>query len=287
MCASIRRYLPAALLGLSLVLGARDMAGAEEKKTTEPLWEAGLAGGAGWVPDYPAAGQNHAQGLVLPYVIYRGKYLRAGDDKGIVRGRFMPSDQVELDLSLSASLPTDSDENEARQGMPDLDYLLEAGPRLQITLARLSPDRKIDFELPVRAIFSSDMTDFHYRGVVSLPELAFQDNDLGDTGVRMKLGIGPIFASDRFMEYLYGVEPQYVTAERPEYDAGGGYLGSKLKLLLAKKLTPQVRLYGTAFIGYYDGATNEESPLYRKDLNAGVGFGLVWALFQSQETTRE
>ena len=44
----------------------------------KPLWEIGVVGGGGWLPDYPAADQNHLQGLVLPYAIYRGDFLRLG-----------------------------------------------------------------------------------------------------------------------------------------------------------------------------------------------------------------
>ena len=35
------------------------------------------------------------------------------------------------------SFAAEPDDNDARRGLPDLDYLGELGPRLQITLARL------------------------------------------------------------------------------------------------------------------------------------------------------
>ena len=50
-----------------------------------PVFEAGIGDGAGWVPDYPAAGLNHFQGIPFPYAIYRGEILRS-DEQG-VRGR--------------------------------------------------------------------------------------------------------------------------------------------------------------------------------------------------------
>jgi outer membrane protein len=54
----------------------------------EPGWEAGVAGCAGWVSDYPGADQAHLRGVVLPVVIYRGPVLRIGRiDREGIRGR--------------------------------------------------------------------------------------------------------------------------------------------------------------------------------------------------------
>ena len=68
-----------------------------------------------------------------------------------MRGVFFDSDRVELNVSLAASVPVDSDGNEARRGMPDLKPTIEIGPSLDITLWR-SDDRraKLDLRLPLR-----------------------------------------------------------------------------------------------------------------------------------------
>ena len=101
-------------------------------ETERPLLELGLAGAAGWFPDYPAAGQNHWQGIVLPFIAYRGEILRA-DETG-VRGRFLRGDRVQLDVSLGGALPANSDDNNAREDMPDLDLMGEIGPNLRLIL---------------------------------------------------------------------------------------------------------------------------------------------------------
>ena len=46
-----------------------------------PERELGIALGGGLVADYPAAAQSHAHGIVLPYLVYRGKTLRIGNGK--------------------------------------------------------------------------------------------------------------------------------------------------------------------------------------------------------------
>lgn len=54
---------------------------------TKPLWELCVAGGVMYSPDYPAADKNSLHALALPYVIYRGDFLRLGGDsiaKGVL-----------------------------------------------------------------------------------------------------------------------------------------------------------------------------------------------------------
>ena len=153
----------AALSALVVALGAETAAAPDSQPDAKPLFELGVAGGGGYLPDYPAAGQSHFQGLVLPYLAYRGAIVRS-DEKGILRGRIVRSDRFELDLSLAGSFAAESDDNDARRGLPDLDYLGEVGPRLQITLARAARDAKIELELPVRAVLSTDFSDLRPAG---------------------------------------------------------------------------------------------------------------------------
>lgn len=283
------QYLRLSFIALlaSYILFVPKLALAEEKSAQKPLWEVGVVGGGGWVPDYPASDQGHFHGIGAPYIVYRGKHLRAGDGKGIVRGRYAPSDRLELDISVSGSFPADSSDNDARQGMPDLDYLAEAGPRMQLNLVRFATGAKIDLEVPVRAIFSTDFSDTHYRGVVFQPELALQHDNLWHTGTRVKISAGPIFADEKFMNYIYGVDSRYATSARPQYDADGGYLGSKLKFALVKELNRQIKVFGLINLGYYGNAANDNSPLHRDDVNIGAGLGIAWSFWQSKQVVTE
>ena len=47
-----------------------------------PLWEAGVFGGTAVTPAYPGASERSTRSLALPYLIYRGKVLRA-DRSGV------------------------------------------------------------------------------------------------------------------------------------------------------------------------------------------------------------
>lgn len=249
----------------------------------QPKLEAGIGGGGGWLPDYPAAGQNHFQGIAVPFLIYRGEILRS-DDRG-VRSRFYNGESVGLDLSFSGAFPSRSDDNDARRGMPDLDWQGEVGPSLRLTLWRddVAPQR-LNLELPVRAVFSSDLSSVHFRGFTASPELAFERLGLGKPGARLRVGLGPVFATGRLMDYFYEVEPRYARPGRPAYDAEGGFLGTRLQFSYRLPLTERVALVAGGRLESFHGATNDSSPLFKRDWNTSVALGFSWSLYRSEAT---
>ena len=102
------------------------------------------------------------------------------------------SERLEFDMSLDGSFDSDSNKNMARKGMPDLDYLFEAGPRPQMTLTNHFRGGKVDLELPLRAVISTDFSSASYEGVVFHPQLAWQHENLYGTGTRFKISSGPV-----------------------------------------------------------------------------------------------
>ncbi len=268
----------ALILLISVVAGA---ATAKEK----PLFELGLAGGGGYLPDYPAAGQNHFNGIVLPFPVYRGKVFRA-DSRGL-RGRVLHSRDFELDVSLGGSLDADSDDNDARIGMPDLDYLAEFGPRIQWTLARAARWAKVDLELPLRAVFSTDFSSVEHQGFLIEPQLAYQHENMFASGTKLKLGLSVIFADEKLQDFFYQVDAPFATAARPAYDGQGGYLGSRLRLLLLRPLGKRLKLFAAADINSHGGAANEDSPLFRENLTWGASLGLIWSFYHSDRVVDE
>jgi outer membrane protein len=259
----------------------------EAEKPGKPLWEIGLAGGAAWVPDYPASDENHPIGLVLPYAIYRGRIFRAGDRGGIVRGRFFWGARAEFDVSLGGAFPTDSNRNDARRGMPDLDFLLELGPRLTVTLATIGQDIRVGVELPVRAVFSIDLDQVGYHGVVFNPKLAYNHDNIFNTGVNFRVSAGPTVATEELMDYFYEVDSEFVTPTRPAFDAKAGYLGSEITFSARRKLTDRFSALVALEIGIFKGATNADSPLFRSGVTVSVGFGFTWAMWRSQRRVQE
>lgn len=258
-----------------------DLTRSAPPKAPKPLFEMGVVLGGAFLPDYPAAGQNHLNGAVLPFVAYRGKILRS-DEKGLLRSRLVKTDRFEFDLSLDGAFSSDSDKNDARRGMPDLDWLGEVGPRVQWTIAKAVHSAKVDIELPVRAVFSTDLSRIEARGYIFEPEIAYQHENFLQQDLEVKVSVGVAFASEDLMDYFYEVEPRFVVAGRPAFDAKGGYLGAKTQLSLVKALGTRLNLLMAFRAEYHGGAENSASPLFKEEATFGAGAALVWSLYQSK-----
>ncbi|GAC1631573.1 MAG: hypothetical protein NVS9B10_25120 [Nevskia sp.] len=277
-----RSIATALLLVAALSLSAARADAVTEATAAQPLWEAGVAGLVGYVPDYPAADRHQVQPLPLPYFIYRGRFFRS--DQSGVRLEALRQPRFEFDFSFGASLASRSNGNSARAGMPDLDYLLEAGPNLRVILWRPRPSSRLSLELPVRSVISTDFLHFSDRGFLFAPRLSWIDRPLDGKGLRLHVQLGPDFATEKLQDYFYEVAPQYARPGRPAFNAQGGYLGSNLDVSIARPVTPHIRLYAATKLSYYGGARNEDSPLFRNKYNYGVFAGFSWSIWQSKET---
>jgi outer membrane scaffolding protein for murein synthesis (MipA/OmpV family) len=244
------------------------------------LWEIGVVGGGGWLPDYPAADQNHVNGIALPYAVYRGEFFRVGDGAG-PRGLFVDMPWLELNVGLDASFPVDSDDNDARRGMDDLDYLLEAGPKLIGKLLADDPVNELDLSLAARVVLSTDFKGIEYQGLTVNPAITYRRNDLFDTDLRAIAAVGATFGFDGFNDYFYEVRPADVRPDRPRHRADPGYVGSEVTLGLSWSVTERIHIFGGTQIGLWTGSANDDSPLYRDEVTYAVGGGLRWTFFVS------
>jgi hypothetical protein len=156
------RMLRPALLDLPLLSGA---AVAQDL----PRWEAGVSTVTLYAPDYRGADQMRVRPLVLPYAMYRGDVIRA--DRDGLRAHLLDGNRAQFTISAGLGLPVKSDRNEARRGMPEIDWVLELGPALNVALATSDNGRNdLQLRLPVRAAFALD-GGFDYVGAVFGPNL--------------------------------------------------------------------------------------------------------------------
>jgi MipA family protein len=248
-----------------------------------PLLELGIAGGGGYTPDYPAAEQSRLRGIVSPFLIYRGELLRS-DERG-ARLRAWLGRGIEFSLSASGAFPASSRDNRAREGMPDLDWIGEVGPTLRFTLWR-DPDapRRLVAETPVRAVFSTDLSSISFRGWVFNPDITWEQRNLFIPGSRLRIGLGVVFASERFMDYFYEVAPEFVRPGRPAYNARGGYLGTRLQFSYRIPITDRLSVIAGGRVENFTGAANDDSPLFRREMNYSVAAGFSWTLYRSEAT---
>ena len=245
----------------------------------KPLWEIGAGISALSFPDYRGSDRSSVYAMPFPYVVYRGDFLKA--NRNGIRGTLFDSDRVEFNLSFGASIPVESEDNHARRGMPDLDPSVEIGPSLDINLWR-TPDRryKLDLRMPVRAALNAH-DSFRDLGWVFSPRINLDITDVpGFPGWNLGVLVGPMYGSRRNHDYFYSVAAPYATAERPAYDARGGYAGSQFIVGVSKRYR-DYWLGGFVRWDSLDGARFEDSPLVKSDHYFAAGVGIAWILGES------
>jgi outer membrane protein len=248
--------------------------------TQRPLWELGVGISGLRLPDYRGSDQSHSYLLPFPYIVYRGKWLKS--DRDGTRALLFESEAVKLDLSLGATVPAQSDDNAAREGMPDLPGTIEIGPSLNLALARSERKHwKLDLRLPLRAAVTLQRSP-RYAGLTFSPNLNL-DVIGSDGGWNMGMLTGPLFANRKNHELYYSVDAAYATPQRRAYEASGGYAGWQT-------IASTSRRFGNFWLGGFaryetlHGATYADSPLVRKNSALTLGFGISWVLHTSSET---
>ena len=256
---------------------------AQAQQAPLPLWEVGVLGTVVSTPAYPASSNRSSRAFTLPAIIYRGDVLRA--DRSGIGARLVKEDNYEFDVGFSASLPANSDDVAARQGMPDLGTLIEFGPRLKITLAQAPPGKRLRLELPLRAVleFNSGVRD---QGIVFEPTLMYEQRDVGG-GWSMVTSAGLVYGDQRINQYFYGVDAAYASTGRPQYDAQAGLVSTRLGLSTTKSLSADWRMAGFVRFEDYRVGANRASPLHLASGGTSVGVVLIWTLARSSERAKD
>lgn len=264
-----------AVVALAFAATVPTLACAEEK----PLWELGAGVGVAQFPAYRGSEDTKLWVLPVPYVIYRGEFLKA-DRRGI-RGTLFDSERVELNLSLAASPPVSSEDVDLRDGMPDLEPTVEIGPSLNLKLWESASDRqRLALRLPLRHGLTVEGNP-ESTGWLFSPHLNLDWQDPGGmAGWRLGLLAGPIFGDRRQHRYFYQVDPEFARPGRPAYDAHGGYAGTQFLAALTKRFP---KWWVGAFVRYDNlaGATFRDSPLVETRDYFAAGFAITRVIGES------
>ncbi len=230
-------------------------------------------------PAYRGSAQNSTLVLPVPYLEYRGDFLKA--DRQGLRGELFDSERVELSVSLSGSPPTKSTEIALRKDMPDLKPSVEIGPQLNVLLS--SPANKsmtLKLRVPLRQGMTLESNPKN-AGLTFSPNLNLDVvNPFGLSGANLGFVVGPIFTSQKQNDYFYTVAPSYATATRPAYQARSGYAGSQFLVSLSRRM-------GDVWVGSYvrydnlRGAVFADSPLVatRNYVTAGIAVSYIFTKF--------
>lgn len=254
----------------------------DKTKKELPLWELGLGIGGLHQPYYVGTEQTRTFAFPVPVPVYRGDILKSDDDG--MRAELINGSRFKLDLSLDFNLAVDSDDVDLRQGMDDIGSLLQVGPSLQFKLADSEHDEWL-LNLPLRANLEFD-EGVDSAGYTFAPNITYF-NHFSWSGKPWRAGfaLGPQFGSKDYQNTYYGVAAQFATDERPEFEAGSGYSGSRLLLSLRSKDKDRLWVW---FLRYENisGASFEDSPLV--ETSGGLSVGVIYSrfLFKSKKTVR-
>jgi MipA family protein len=265
----------------ALVLFAACFFSAQARADEKPLWELGAGVSGLRLPVYRGSDEFKNLALPLPYFVYRGERLKLDREGG--RGLLFKTDSLELDISVSGSIPVSSASNQARAGMPSLKATLEVGPLLIASLWR-SDDKysTLTARFPLRGVMTSN---FQGAGYVFQPQLAYDVRNFAGTGWVAGIRGGPLFQSRSYADYFYGVPTAYSTNARPSYQSSSGYGGYNVLIGGSKR-------YGNTWVGTFakydnlSGASFEDSPLVRKKQFFTVGLAVSWIFSQSSTTVQ-
>ncbi len=273
------------VLACTLLLLASAHLHAEETadENLPALWEFRLVAFGQNFPAYPSSAVQNLTILPLPYPVFRGKVLRFGESlDDVANTRILSRGRVKLSVGLNVSFPEDSDNLSVRTGMPDLDLLIEAGPELKIALkGGPDEDREFKLSLPVRGAVSLDGLDPKSRGFIFNPELEYLVRNILGPRNEFRFRVAPAWASSNYMNYFYGVAPEFATPDRPRFDASSGYLNTEFLLGWNRKISDRLEIRASVRLWVNKGAANEASPLYQRDYDRGIRLALFWTAWKS------
>lgn len=236
--------------------------------------ETGIGLSAVHFPHYIGSDQSHNLVLPFPYIRYRSETLNV--DRNLIQSKLWSYGNWNLEMSFGGAVPVSSDDNDAREGMEDLDFILEAGPAMHYYFSgnRMS-ENAIVLALPLRSAISTDFSKADGRGYSFNPSLAWRRGYQYETVlVRPQINIGIRNASAQLYDYTYGVEAEFATNSRKEYKADGGYGGYFMSYSTSMRFDNYLLAVGLSY-NNLKGASYEDSPLVKQKEN--ILFGIAWA----------
>lgn len=268
----------AGAFALTIALAGDGLAHDDHEQENLPRWEVGVGGSAFAQPDYIGSDEYRVRGIGFPWIIYRGDRWKL--TREALQGRIFRTDRIRLDLSVYGQLPVDSDENDRRRGMPDLDWRAQIGPNLRFLLARSDDGRdSLRLDLPVRGVIAVDLDEVSYQGYTSSPKLRYR---ITRTPWRFETQLGLEFADSDYNDYVYAVDSRFVAPERTAYDADGGFAGTRIAAGVN-------RYWGDFYIGLFvryinlEGASFRDSPLVGTRHAVTGGLALAWIPLTSDD----
>ena len=230
--------------------------------------------GAASLPHYPGSDENDNYFLPLPYIDLRSDRFSV-NDKGL-HAELINTNIFQIEFDITGSLPVSSDDNVARNEMPDLGLFVEIGPEVSLRLIQ-KQEYFISIDIPVRASFeflgeNENLDDKFMQdaGYLVEPRLHFEAKG---EALSFDFDIGIVWASEEYQSKFFSVNQEFVTTERAFFKARGGLMGHRLSSTAKYESDNWLIISYVKYIDLSNGK-NELSPLIKKEdyLLGGVGF---------------
>lgn len=245
-----------------------------------PLYEFGFFAGAAAAIDYPASDQKHFQWLAVPTITYRGDILKSNREEG-TKALFFNSERFEVSFSGGGSFPVESRVNDARKGMPNLDWVLELGPKLNFYFINRPGDQVFYFYLPYRQLFTTDFRKAGETGYTIAPGLFYQQNHLIDDSFSFYGTITFNWYDQRANAYFFDVKKAFETPDRQVYEAKSGYCSTDLSAAVSFEARKNFFLFLGISLYDFSSSVNSQSPLFRARNSWSFGTGLSYTWLES------
>jgi MipA family protein len=272
---NIHCRLALALVTLTALIAGNAIAQSPSTTELKPEWELGVVGFGLSQQAYPGSSYQVKAGVISPAFVYRGKWLRLNENG--LGFRAIDEPNFELDLSLAGSLGSNSSKVPARQGMPNLGYLVEFGPAAKWYMYGKNSAQKLWWELPVRSVHNLSSKAKNV-GFTIEPQLRY---DLKQSQWRFWASAGVLLGDQKMNQYLYGVEEPYVTTKRSAYHAKAGLVNAKASVSTSFSITDRLSTFGSVRYNSVSGASNSHSPLIDQTKGINYGIGLLYYFAQS------
>ena len=260
-----------------LGFGSTVALGNDELDDYQTLLEIGAGVSVVDIPHYAGSEQSENYALPFPYFKYESKKVSLNRD-GLKR-YLLKSENWDLDISFSGTIPVDSDKNRARRGMPDLDWVGLAGPAYNYRLYN-DKNHRVKVSVPLRFGVATDFSGFESVGWDLAPSIQWRYRIFQQSAAwNVISSIGLEYGSADYNSYYYSVAPEYQTASRESYQADSGYGGYKLTFGLNRR---KGKFWLGAFARYRNlhEASFADSPLVTAKDNFYLGLAGAW-IFKS------
>jgi outer membrane protein len=247
-----------------------------------PVYELG-AGVAGFdLPDYAGSKNNQFRWLPFPFIMYRGEVLRA-DDEG-TRAKIEATKNYEFGMSFGFNFPVESNQNPAREGMPDLDGVLGFGPQVIFRLLNDSKKHKLNLTFGVRGSFAfNENLESREEGVVFEPSIAYWRYLGSKNQTILFVSVESEFGDKKANQYFYDVDTPFVTTKRDRYQAKAGLIKHAIIAGVSHNFSPKLTAFLGGFYNDLGQAANVDSPLVEVRQNQGFLAGIFWLFAESTE----